>query len=214
MLLDKVHCRIVCNEIKLLRCSNHENIVKYIAQCRDLYNIFVVMELCPYDTLKRLQQERKTISEHECRYFVRQILRGVEYLHSINVIHRDLKLANVFLGENLKVKIGDFGLAIAVKNSEELERAACGTVNYFAPEMLFSTGYSVEVDVWSVGVIMFNLLVGRFPFVGKEPGDIYAKIMECKYSYRLVFDCFPAACILVIRPISAGPRIRRKRRKN
>lgn len=190
MLLDKVNCKIVTNEIKWLRTSNHENIVKFFAQTADIHNIFIIMEFCKYGSLKLLQQERIQITEHECRYFMKNIFSGLEYLHNKQIIHRDLKLANIFLYDNLKAKIGDFGLAIGVSANGELEQIACGTTNYFAPEIVTRIGYSIEVDVWSVGVIMYILLVGKLPFGAKDLPKVYNKIENCLYRFVRLFVFF------------------------
>lgn len=85
-----------------------------------------------------------------------QVLDGLEYLHSQKIIHRDLKLGNLFLNENMCVKIGDFGLATKIDFYGEKKKTICGTPNYIAPEILESKGHSYEVDVWSFGVIMYT----------------------------------------------------------
>lgn len=181
MLCDQVHTDIVYNEISFLRAMDHKNIIKFIDQYDDLCNIYIVMELCRFGTLKSMQIERKKITEHECRYFLHQIFHGLSYLHNKNIIHRDLKMANVFLFDNLSVKIGDFGLATYVKENGELEKSSAGTINYFAPERLTELGYSIEVDVWSVGVIMHALLLGKLPFAAKKPETIRQKIANGQY---------------------------------
>ena len=78
----------------------------------------------------------------------------IRYLHKNQVIHRDLKLGNMFLNNNLEIKIGDFGLATKLEFPGERKRTICGTPNYIAPEVLEGKGHSYEVDVWSLGVIM------------------------------------------------------------
>ena len=85
------------------------------------------------------------------RYTNKSIFR---YLHKNQVIHRDLKLGNMFLNQNLEIKIGDFGLATKLEFPGERKRTICGTPNYIAPEVLEGKGHSYEVDVWSLGVIM------------------------------------------------------------
>ena len=93
-----------------------------------------------------------------------QVLEGLEYLHAHKIIHRDLKLGNLFLTENMQIKIGDFGLATKLDFSGEKKRTICGTPNYIAPEILESKGHSYEVDIWSFGVIIYTLTFGRPPF--------------------------------------------------
>lgn len=94
-----------------------------------------------------------------------QLISGVEYMHSNRVIHRDLKLGNIFLNEKMEIKIGDFGLAAKLEFADEKKRTMCGTPNYIAPEIVEgSVGHSYEVDIWSMGVICYAFLFGRPPF--------------------------------------------------
>ncbi|KAG8284693.1 Serine/threonine-protein kinase plk1 [Homalodisca vitripennis] len=99
-------------------------------------------------------RRRKTLTEPEVRYFMKQILEGVLYLHERGIIHRDLKLGNLFINDEVEVKIGDFGLAAKIEYSGQRKKTLCGTPNYIAPEILNKKGHSFEVDVWSIGCIM------------------------------------------------------------
>ena len=104
--------------------------------------------------MMELQKRRKLLTEPEVRYYLHQLLEGCNYLHQNNIIHRDLKLGNIFLNSKLHVKIGDFGLATSVNFTGERKKTLCGTPNYIAPEILTKKGHSFEVDVWSIGCIM------------------------------------------------------------
>jgi polo-like kinase 1 len=85
-----------------------------------------------------------------------QIINSLKYLVANKVIHRDLKLGNLFLSEKMEIKLGDFGLATKLEFEGEKKKTICGTPNYIAPEILEGkTGHSYEVDIWSLGVIMF-----------------------------------------------------------
>lgn len=86
--------------------------------------------------------------------YLAQIVNSLKYLHQHKVIHRDLKLGNLFLNENMEIKLGDFGLATKLEYDGEKKKTICGTPNYIAPEILEGKGHSYEVDIWSVGVIM------------------------------------------------------------
>ena len=88
----------------------------------------------------------------------------MEYLHSRNIIHRDLKLGNLFLNEQMEVKMGDFGLATKLEFPGDRRKTICGTPNYIAPEILESKGHGCEVDIWSFGVIAYTMAYGRPPF--------------------------------------------------
>lgn len=87
-------------------------------------------------------------------------------MHQHRVIHRDLKLGNLFLSEKMEIKLGDFGLATKLEYEGERKRTICGTPNYIAPEILEGkNGHSYEVDVWSFGVICYTILIGIFNFL-------------------------------------------------
>ncbi|KAA0197263.1 hypothetical protein HAZT_HAZT003145 [Hyalella azteca] len=92
-----------------------------------------------------LHKRRKALTEPETRYFMRHLLHGVKHLHDKRVIHRDLKLGNLFLNDDMQVKIGDFGLATRVDFDGERKKTLCGTPNYIAPEILNKKGHSFEV---------------------------------------------------------------------
>lgn len=96
----------------------------------------------------------------EVKCYIRQIIEGLKYLKSKKILHRDLKLNNIFITEQMEVKIGDFGLSTMLEHPSQRRKTLCGTPSYIAPEMLERKEYSHEVDVWALGVIMFTLLVG------------------------------------------------------
>jgi len=131
-------------------------------------------------------RRRKRLAEHEVRYYIRQLLEGIQYLQSQRVIHRDLKLGNLFLTADMQLKIGDFGLATKLDSKEERKKTMCGTPNYIAPEILngaTNNGHSFEVDVWSTGVVMYTLLVGRPPFETSDVKNTYKLIRANNYSF-------------------------------
>lgn len=131
--------------------------------------------------MMELHKRRKILTEPETRFYMKQIVHGVCYLHGNNIIHRDLKLGNLFLADNLIVKIGDFGLAAKIEYDGERKKTLCGTPNYIAPEILTKKGHSFEVDIWSIGCIMYTLLLGRPPFETSTLKETYSRIKKCDY---------------------------------
>src|SRR5437868_4153975 len=100
--------------------------------------------------MSELMKRRKTLTEPETRFYFVQIISALQYLHDNCVIHRDLKLGNLFIDHDMKIKIGDFGLATKLAHPNERKRTVCGTPNYIAPEILEGKeGHSFEVDIWS-----------------------------------------------------------------
>lgn len=132
-------------------------------------------------SMMELHKRRKTVTEPETRFYMKQILSGVHYLHQSKIIHRDLKLGNLFLNDDLQVKIGDFGLAARIEYEGERKKTLCGTPNYIAPEILNKKGHSFEVDIWSIGCIMYTLLLGKPPFETNSLKETYSRIKKCDY---------------------------------
>lgn len=193
-------------EITIHRSLNHPNIVKFHGFFEDSSNIYIVLELCKKRSMMELHKRRKTITEYECRYYIYQIIQGVKYLHDNRIIHRDLKLGNLFLNDMLHVKIGDFGLATRIEYEGERKKTLCGTPNYIAPEILTKKGHSYEVDIWSIGCVMYTLLVGQPPFETKTLKDTYSKIKKC--DYRVPSYLRKSAADMVIAMLQSNPENR------
>ncbi|XP_046832578.1 serine/threonine-protein kinase polo isoform X2 [Vespa crabro] len=168
-------------EIAIHQSLNHRNIVGFYGFFDDAQNIYIILELCRKRSMMELHKRRKALSECETRYYMKQILEGVHYLHQNRIIHRDLKLGNLFLNDDLQVKIGDFGLATRLEHDGERKKTLCGTPNYIAPEILTKAGHSYEVDVWSIGCIMYTLLVGKPPFETSTLKETYNRIKQVQY---------------------------------
>ena len=117
-------------------------------------------------------------------YIYYQLIKALKYLHSHRVIHRDLKLGNLFLTEKMELKVGDFGLATKLDFEGERKRTVCGTPNYIAPEILDGkTGHSYEVDIWSLGVIIYTLIIGKPPFETRDVKTTYKRIKMNAYTF-------------------------------
>ena len=113
-----------------------------------------------------------------------QLIHALKYLHANLVIHRDLKLGNLFIDGNMRIKVGDFGLATKLTTADEKRKTICGTPNYIAPEILEGKdGHSFEVDVWSTGVILYTLLIGKPPFETKDVKSTYKRILANQYVF-------------------------------
>ncbi|KAL4225442.1 Serine/threonine-protein kinase plk1 [Mactra antiquata] len=168
-------------EISIHREVSNKHVVKFHSFFEDPDNVYILLELCRRRSLMELHKRRKAITEPEARYFVRQVVSACQYLHGRNIIHRDLKLGNLFINDDMDVKVGDFGLATRVDYNGERKRTLCGTPNYIAPEVLGKKGHSFEVDVWSLGCILFTLLVGKPPFETSNLKDTYTRIKKNEY---------------------------------
>lgn len=193
-------------EILIHKTLNHKNIVRFMTFFDDPSNIYIVLELCKKRSMMELHKRRRVITDYECRFYINQILEGVKYLHDNRIIHRDLKLGNLFLNELLNVKIGDFGLATRIEFDGERKKTLCGTPNYIAPEILLKKGHSFEVDIWSIGCVMYTLLVGQPPFETKSLRDTYSKIKKC--DYRLPQTIRKSAADMIVAMLQSDPHLR------
>jgi len=156
--------------------------------------------------MMELHKRRKALTEPEVRYFMKQIVEGCKYLHDNKIIHRDLKLGNLFLNDEMEIKIGDFGLATRVEIDGERKKTLCGTPNYIAPEVLNKKGHSFEVDVWSLGCILFTLLVGKPPFETQSLQDTYKRIK--RNEYYIPSKVSHSAQLLIIKLLRPDPTTR------
>ena len=162
-------------EIKIHRSLEHPNIVNFQDCFEDENNVYMTLELCACGSLMDMLRRRRRFTEAEARFFMVQLIGACHYMHTHQVIHRDLKLGNLLLDSSMNIKVGDFGLAALIESPGERKKTICGTPNYIAPEVLFDTanGHSFEVDTWSIGVILYTLVVGRPPFQTQDVKEIY-----------------------------------------
>lgn len=131
--------------------------------------------------------EHGSFSEKNARYVVRNILTGIEYLHSKGIAHRDLKPENIMMVDenSIDIKIADFGLSRVVDDGSFMS-TLCGTPNYVAPEVIQHKGYTSSVDIWSIGVITYALLSSKLPFYSSKKdglGSLYAKIIKGEFEF-------------------------------
>ncbi|XP_042243081.1 serine/threonine-protein kinase PLK1-like [Homarus americanus] len=190
-------------EISIHRSLRDKHVVAFHGFFEDADNVYIILELCRRRSLMELHKRRKAITEPETRYFLKHLLTGVKHLHDRKVIHRDLKLGNLFLNDEMELKIGDFGLATRVDYEGERKRTLCGTPNYIAPEILCKKGHSYEVDVWSLGCILYTLLVGKPPFETQTLKDTYMRIR--KNEYHIPSRIGPLARSLIQKLLQADP---------
>ncbi|KAG6309740.1 Protein kinase [Claviceps purpurea] len=168
-------------EIEYLQLLRHPHIIKLYTVIKTQTEIIMVLEYAAGELFDYIVQNGR-MKEPEARRFFQQMLCAVEYCHRHKIVHRDLKPENLLLDDNLNVKIADFGLSNIMTDGNFL-KTSCGSPNYAAPEVIGGKLYAgPEVDVWSCGIILYVLLVGRLPFDDEHIPSLFAKIARGTYS--------------------------------
>ena len=158
---------------------NHPNIVEMYDVGEDDGKYFIVMEYIEGKTLKSLIKRRGALTLPEVIDIMLQLTSGIAHAHESYIIHRDIKPQNVMILEDGTVKITDFGIAMAL-NSNELTQtnSVMGSVHYLPPEQANGTGATIKSDIYSLGILMFELLTGKLPFKGENAVEIAIKQMR------------------------------------
>ena len=168
-------------EIQYLQLLRHPHIIKLYTVITTPQEIIMVLEYAGGELFDYLVRHGRML-EAKARRFFQQIVCAVEYCHRHKIVHRDLKPENLLLDKELNVKIADFGLSNIMTDGNFL-KTSCGSPNYAAPEVISGKLYAgPEVDVWSCGVILYVLLVGRLPFDDDHIPALFRKINSGKYS--------------------------------
>ncbi|KAK1730963.1 kinase-like domain-containing protein [Colletotrichum acutatum] len=190
-------------EIEYLQLLRHPHIIKLYTVIKTPNEIIMVLEYAGGELFDYIVQNGR-MKEPEARRFFQQMLCAVEYCHRHKIVHRDLKPENLLLDDNLNVKIADFGLSNIMTDGNFL-KTSCGSPNYAAPEVIGGKLYAgPEVDVWSCGVILYVLLVGRLPFDDEHIPSLFAKIARGTYSIPQWMNSGAAGLIkkmLVVNPV-------------
>ncbi|XP_007229172.3 serine/threonine-protein kinase PLK2b [Astyanax mexicanus] len=179
----KPHQREKINrEIELHRALSHKHIVHFYHSFEDKDNIYILLEYCSRRSLAHILKARKVLTEPEVRYYLRQTVSALKYLHDQEILHRDLKLGNLFVSDSMELKVGDFGLAAKLEPVSNRRKTICGTPNYLSPEVLNKQGHGWESDIWALGCVMYTMLLGKPPFETTNLRETYRCIREARYS--------------------------------
>eukprot|EP01038_Epipyxis_sp_PR26KG_P006384 gene6384-8794_t len=196
-------------EIKILELTNHPNIVavKEVFYSRSF--VYLVMDLMTGGELFDRIVLKDHYSEEEAKVALWQIVNAIKYCHEKNIVHRDLKPENILYAsqeENSTLKLADFGLACLLKPNQSMH-VACGTPGYVAPEILKGQVYGKEVDMWSIGVILYILLCGFPPFYDDNNKKLFSLIVHADYSFPDPYwtDITPRAKDLVTKLLVLDP---------
>lgn len=173
------------HEILIMKRIRHENVVRLYEVLSSHSKIYLVLELITGGELFDRLKLEGPLDEYEARRIFQQIISAVAFCGGHNIAHRDLKLENVLLDAEGRVKISDFGLSglFSLESQQiTLMHTTCGTVNYLAPEIFSNQGYDGHnADIWSCGVILYALLTGRLPFEDDKVSKLIEKIVSATF---------------------------------
>ena len=173
---------IIYNEINIHSKLDHENIIKLYNVHEDNENINIIMEYAPNGNLYELiTKEKNGFSEYKAFEYFIQVVNAVYYLHNNNIIHRDIKPENILIGDDNKIKLCDFGWAKEL--TLENRSTFCGTIEYMAPEIVENENYDYGVDIWSLGILLYELLYGHSPFKANNTKNVILNIKSHELTY-------------------------------
>ncbi|KAJ2103435.1 Serine/threonine-protein kinase 36 [Coemansia sp. S142-1] len=167
-------------EMRLLRQLEHSHIIRLIEYFETDTDIYIVLEYCKCDLSVYLKRQGGYLKMEEVRNIALQLMSALRYLHSLGVVHHDIKLHNALIGVDGRIKLCDLGLATQfTKDGKPVYIDTLkGTPLYMAPEVLRKSRYTNKADLWSLGVVLYELYVGKTPFRTSSMADLKRNIIE------------------------------------
>ena len=172
----------VYSEFNILTMLKHPFIVQLFGyNFEDPKYIYFIMEYIQGGELFTLLRTKGTFPVPQTKFYIAHIITIFEYLHSKNIVYRDLKPENILINKNGYLKLTDFGFAKQLEN--EKTYTLCGTPEYLAPEIILNKGHGKAVDWWTMGILLYEMLVGIDPFSDDDPMKTYQKILKGKINF-------------------------------
>lgn len=168
-------------EIEIQSHLRHDHILRLFGYFHDKSRVYLILEYAPKGELYKELQKVKRFDEKTSAKFVYQLADALSYCHSKKVIHRDIKPENLLLGLTGDLKIADFGWSVHAPSSRRT--TLCGTLDYLPPEMIEGKFHNECVDLWSLGVLCYELLVGKPPFETESNSETYTRITKVDIRY-------------------------------
>ena len=167
---------------------NHPNIIKMYDVVEGKNAIAIIMEYASKGTLVQNMVYGNPMPLKRVREIFTQICSVINYLHKKGIVHRDLKAENILLDRNNNVKLIDFGFSKKMSGQNELLQTRCGSPCYASPEIILASGYNEKTDIWSIGVILYLLTVGTFPFFDYNIQRLFSKILNTPLEFPSNID--------------------------
>ncbi|XP_070758935.1 aurora kinase A isoform X1 [Enoplosus armatus] len=168
-------------EVEIQSHLRHPNILRLYGYFHDSSRVYLILEFAPRGELYSELQRCGSFTEERSATYIMELADALNYCHSKKVIHRDIKPENLLLGANGELKIADFGWSVHTPSSRR--STLCGTLDYLPPEMIEGKTHDEKVDLWSLGVLCYEFLVGKPPFETKTHEETYRKISRVEYTY-------------------------------
>jgi len=163
-------------ERTILSEIDHPFVIKFKGSFQNEKKLFFILEYCPGGELFNLLAKKRRFSEDQTRFYAAQIVLAIEHLHSKDIVYRDLKPENVLIDDKGYIRITDFGLSRTNVKDANGAKSICGTPEYLAPEIVMRLEYGKAVDWWTVGSIIYEMLVGAPPFYVENRQELFEKI--------------------------------------
>jgi len=175
--------KCLMQEVNILkRVNGHANIIQLLEVIETDTALVLVMEFAACGDLLRYVRQHRKLAEDGAQGLFKQLLDGLDHIHRMAVVHRDIKLENLLLDSFGCLKIADFGVSTLLKSPEQRLDDHCGTPSYIAPEVLLDSGYQgPPVDMWSAGIVLYAMLIGHAPFKADQLLDLRRCILRGRY---------------------------------
>ncbi|CAL4091417.1 unnamed protein product [Meganyctiphanes norvegica] len=197
----------VRQEVSIHSKLDHPSILNLYTFFEDHHYVYLILELCDRGELyKHIKSLNRVLTENESRQYLGQVVGGMLYLHSQSIMHRDLTLTNLLLDDNGNIKIADFGLATQLARPGDRHTTMCGTPNYISPEVATRSSHGLEADVWSIGCMLYTMLVGQPPFDTHGIKSTLTKVVIGEY--KIPSHVSSDACDLISKCLQKNPRER------